>query len=35
MDVHKKKISYCVKDVSAGFTQKALSQRRGWTWTFR
>jgi len=33
MDVHKRTISYCVKDGSARFTPKALSLPRALTWT--
>ena len=33
LDVHKKKISYCVKDVSGRFHSEGLVQRPGWNWT--
>jgi len=33
LDIHKKTISYCVKDVSATFTWKGRSAPRDWNWT--
>jgi len=33
LDVHKRKISYCVKERMAKCTPKDRSQPRAWTWT--
>jgi hypothetical protein len=34
LDVHKKTISYCVKDGSGRFMPKARFQQRASTWTY-
>jgi hypothetical protein len=32
LDVHKKTISYCVKDVAVRSTEKGRSEQRGMSW---